>query len=179
METPEFEFNNRTPIKIDRNKLFKGHSMFMDQDDQSKTITLHNNYFNTSIVSTYYIEKDKTETIINAYEDLPKWVRSLVENVNLSLHSIHINGLTCELGNNKVGINSHFMTCHTKFQNKGIAFGNHYDNIRSIKKHKHLLPMFKSRLKELSASDIVSNFVQDASVEYGSSYIALDKKLLY
>lgn len=173
-----FIFSNISPLKIDRNKLFKGHSLSLSQDDIDKKITLTNSYYDTYVSSTYHAIEDKTETILSAFSNTPKWLQKLTHDVDLSLHD-NIVGFVCRLENITVSTNNYNLISKIEFENPGIAFGNHYDNIQAIKEYKHVLPKFKSRLKELNVSDIMNNLKIDRTAEYGNCYLELDEKLLH
>jgi len=143
-------------IKFDRNKLFKGHTGELRSYSNDELI-LTNSYYSGCIINKYIVKDNITETTAYIQNAMPKWFFNKIKKAFWGTNSNVIKPL--KYSNefyDVIAAYDHLQLC-ASYQDEGISFSNHYDNITELKKLQKDLSLFIKTIKKTRIDDIVNS----------------------
>jgi hypothetical protein len=142
-------------FKLDRGKVFKGHAMELVHTENE--IILINSYFNNVLTVTYNTSKNITTSDYTYYPigaKIPKWYQELGRRLEaLALPTKMVlkrDNYTC----NFYGGSQIIFTYSEEYN--GINFNNHYVNIGTFRKIRHMYSIIRENVKQLTDEDLCS-----------------------
>jgi len=150
----------KTIFRLDRGKAFKGHAMELVHTDNE--IVLTNNYFNNVVTAAYNTNKNITTSDYTYYPigmKIPKWYKELGKRLEaLALPT----KMVLERGNYTCNFygGTQIMFIYSQEYN-GINFNNHYVNIKTFRKIRHMYSIIRENVKQLTDEDLRSFKIKD------------------
>jgi len=140
-------------MNFDRNKLFKGHSGEL-YHSSGNSLCLRNCYFAGTVVNEY----DPSENITTTHVYCSKQNNKNIENIMNTFLKHHLIGaLFFEDGPYTIMFTKYNCEFTAKYENKGIAFTNHFDNIEEIRQCNRFMSLFKKTILSTSIDSIMSS----------------------
>tara|TARA_B110000196_G_scaffold314007_1_gene321568 strand:+ start:4071 stop:4649 length:579 start_codon:yes stop_codon:yes gene_type:complete len=156
-------FDTTTLVKLDRNKLFKGHAGNLTQNGiDGGTLYFSNTYFSGHVFQTYLVRKNITTSMITYKSYTPKWLANKIydatsSNVNdLAYNSFNIR--TDDLP--KIEMNPHECSISKETVNDGLSFTGHYQNLDDIKELSFIWRSLRIKIKGMTSEQLRKNLIK-------------------
>lgn len=141
-------------LKVDRNKLFKGHMgniTYGQYEDETCFIAIVNRYFDVTLRSEYFFSSNKT--VLTAMTEFPvtKYFKQFMDNITdngkLTLENEDSDSMNENTANCRYDT-SHFFSLQYTYKYDGFLAFNHYENLIIVKSIRDVTSRFKSIVRE-------------------------------
>lgn len=157
---PEDDHHSKTLLKMDRNKLFKGHNGFVTRNDSKneKNITISNSYYNNRCVQIYNVITNETTIELHIHWDTNKKYKTLMKQFFPNNNYFMIHAV-----NDMYLFNFYYDVIHFTFMYTcpSIKFINHYDSLTLLKAFNYTVKNVKQKILNMSNEDFLDIYVFD------------------